>query len=162
MKAEGFIAFRVDDRMIHGIVATQWVPGLGATRAMVIDDAAAVNDTMRASMKMACPAGVALSVITHEKALENIGNHKYANQKVFCVFRSVASAYQLWQSGVEIPTLTLGDITQNSGETTVLAKTVRISPQEKAQLKQMRDGGVKIVCQFTMQENPVEVTTQLD
>lgn len=24
MKALGFIGFRVDDRMIHGIVATQW------------------------------------------------------------------------------------------------------------------------------------------
>ena len=60
MKALGFIGFRVDDRMIHGIVATQWVPNLKATRAMVIDDEASTNDIMRSSMKMATPAGVAL------------------------------------------------------------------------------------------------------
>ncbi len=101
MKALGFIGFRVDDRMIHGIVATQWVPNLKATRAMVIDDEASTNDIMRSSMKMATPAGVALSVIDHTKAVTNIGNNKYANQRVFCVFKTVEAAYELFKAGVK-------------------------------------------------------------
>ena len=149
MKALGFIGFRVDDRMIHGIVATQWVPNLKATRAMVIDDEASTNDIMRSSMKMATPAGVALSVIDHTKAVTNIGNNKYANQRVFCVFKTVEAAYELFKAGVEIPHLNLGDVTQNTGETTVLAKTVRVNPKEKEMLKEMRDAGVKITAQFT-------------
>ena len=59
----GIIHFRVDDRMLHGIVATQWVPISKATRAMVVDGPASTNDVVRASLKMACPPGVALSVI---------------------------------------------------------------------------------------------------
>ena len=35
MKALGFIGFRVDDRMIHGIVATQWVPNLKDRKSVV-------------------------------------------------------------------------------------------------------------------------------
>lgn len=162
MKALGFIGFRVDDRMIHGIVATQWVPSLNATRAMVIDDAASTNDLMRQSMKMATPAGVALSVIDHQKALTNISNNKYANQRVFCVFRTVESAYELFKAGVEIPQLNLGDITQNTGETTVLGKTVRVNAKEKAMLKEMRDAGVKITVKFSIRDDEVDVSSLLD
>ena len=111
MKALGFVGFRVDDRMVHGIVATDWIPSLNATRAMVIDDAASKNDIMKTSIKMATPGGVASSVIDHEKAVTNIANNKYANQRVFCVFRTIESAYELFKAGVEIPKLNLGNVT---------------------------------------------------
>lgn len=162
MEAKGFIGFRVDDRMIHGIVATQWVPSLHATRAMVIDDVASTNEVMRSSMKMACPAGVALSVIDHQKALTNISADKYAAQKVFCVFKTVQSAYELFKAGVTFPALNLGNVTQNSGETTVLAKTVRVNEQEKAMLKEMRDAGVKITAQFAIADPENDVSSLLD
>lgn len=162
MKALGFIGFRVDDRMIHGIVATQWLPQYHATRAMVIDDEASKNEVMRSSMKMATPAGTALSVIDHQKAVTNISNNKYANQRVFCVFKTIQSAYELFKAGIEIPQLNLGDVTQNTGETTVLAKTVRVNPEEKAMLKEMRDAGVKITAQFALADAESDVSKLLD
>ena len=70
--ATGLLHFRVDDRMLHGVVATQWVPEFKATRAMVIDEAASKSDIVRSGLKMACPAGVALSVLASAKAVENI------------------------------------------------------------------------------------------
>lgn len=144
----GILHFRVDDRMLHGIVATQWVPTSRATRAMVVDDAASTNDVVRASLKMACPPGVALSVISREKAITNIQSGKYANQRVFCVFRYIETAYDLWCAGVPMPQLNLGNVTQNTGEVTVLDKTVRISSEERDRLREMRDGGVKITVRF--------------
>lgn len=162
MKAEGFQAFRIDDRMIHGIVATSWVPHYNATRAMCIDDVACDNQIMKQSMKMGLPPGVALSVISVQKALTNIGIHKYAAQRVFCVFRTVDTAYRLFKAGVEIPEINLGDVTQNTGETTVLAKTVRVNPTEKAQLREMRDAGVKIIAQFTPRDKAEDVGNLLD
>jgi len=53
--AAGIVHFRVDDRMLHGIVATDWVPAYNATRAMVIDGPASTNDLIRSGLKMACP-----------------------------------------------------------------------------------------------------------
>ena len=70
--AAGIVHFRVDDRMLHGIVATDWVPAYNATRAMVIDGPASTNDLIRSGLKMACPGGVALSVLAPEKAAENM------------------------------------------------------------------------------------------
>lgn len=155
--AAGIVHFRVDDRMLHGIVATDWVPNYKATRAMVIDPAASKNDIMRASLKMACPAGVALSVLDTDKASANILAGNYAAQRVFCVFRYIKSAYALFKAGVEIPQLNLGNVTQNKGDTTVLDKTVRVSPEEKEMLREMRDAGTKITVRFRVSDSEVNV-----
>ena len=55
---------RIDNRLLHGVVATQWAPSTGCTRLMVI---------------------VNLSIINEETALTNFKNHKYDTQKVFIV-----------------------------------------------------------------------------
>lgn len=38
---KGFVHIRIDDRLIHGQVATRWSTGLKVNRIMVIDDAVA-------------------------------------------------------------------------------------------------------------------------
>ncbi len=160
--ANGLLHFRVDDRMLHGVVATQWVPEYKATRAMVIDEAASKSDVVRSGLKMACPAGVALSVLAPEKAIANIQTGKYNAQRVVVVFRYIASAYEVFKAGVPIPQLNLGNVTQNKGETTVLDKTVRVSPEEKQMLREMRDAGVKITTRFRLSDPEVDVGNLLD
>lgn len=44
---EGIIHIRIDDRLIHGQVATQWTNDLGATRIMAINDEVATNPTLK-------------------------------------------------------------------------------------------------------------------
>ena len=160
--ANGLSHFRVDDRMLHGVVATQWVPEYKATRAMVIDEAASKSDVVRSGLKMACPAGVALSVLAPEKAIGNIQAGKYNAQRVVVVFRYIATAYEVFKAGVPIPQLNLGNVTQNKGETTVLDKTVRVSPEEKQMLREMRDAGVKITTRFRLSDPEVDVGNLLD
>lgn len=160
--ANGLLHFRVDDRMLHGVVATQWVPEYKATRAMVIDEAASKSDVVRSGLKMACPAGVALSVLAPEKAIGNIQAGKYNAQRVVVVFRYIASAYEVFKAGVPIPQLNLGNVTQNKGETTVLDKTVRVFPEEKQMLREMRDAGVKITTRFRLSDPEVDVGNLLD
>lgn len=160
--ATGLLHFRVDDRMLHGVVATQWVPEYKATRAMVIDEAASKSDLVRSGLKMACPAGVALSVLAPEKAIANIQTGKYNTQRVVVVFRYIAAAYQVFKAGIPIPQLNLGNVTQNKGETTTLDKTVRVSPEEKQMLKEMHDAGVKITCRFRVDDPETDVGHLLD
>lgn len=157
----GIIHFRVDDRMLHGIVATRWVPHMKATRAMVVNDAASTNDVVRSSLKMACPPGVALSVISREKAINNITAGKYERQRVFTVCRYISEAYDLFKAGVPMPQLNLGNVTQNTGDTLVLDKTVRVNPEEQAQLKEMRDAGVQITVGFLPDDETKDVGSLL-
>ena len=50
---KGFVHIRIDDRLIHGQVATRWSTGLKVNRIMVIDDAVAANDNEKAILRMA-------------------------------------------------------------------------------------------------------------
>ena len=35
---------RIDNRLLHGIVASQWAPSVGAMRVMIIDDEVAGDE----------------------------------------------------------------------------------------------------------------------
>lgn len=44
MEMKGINNIRIDDRLIHGQVATMWSNKLGVTRLMVVNDNVAKND----------------------------------------------------------------------------------------------------------------------
>ena len=141
----GILDVRVDDRMVHGIVATSWIP---AARAMVVNKRASESDMTRNALKLGTPAGVNLSVLAPEKAIANILNGNYTNQRVFLVGRYIKDIYDLYKGGVKFARVNLGNVTQNVGKTTSLDKTVRVSDEELVMLREMRDAGIKITCQF--------------
>lgn len=144
----GILDVRVDDRMVHGIVATSWIPTAKATRAMVVNKRASESDMTRNALKLGTPAGVNLSVLAPEKAIANILNGNYTNQRVFLVGRYIKDIYDLYKGGVKFARVNLGNVTQNVGKTTSLDKTVRVSDEELVMLREMRDAGIKITCQF--------------
>ena len=61
---------RIDNRLLHGIIVTQWAPVSGATRVMVIDDKVAGDEVLKSTMRMARPAGMAVSIISEQTALK--------------------------------------------------------------------------------------------
>lgn len=144
----GILDVRVDDRMVHGIVATSWIPAAKATRAMVVNKRASESDMTRNALKLGTPAGVNLSVLAPEKAIANILNGNYTNQRVFLVGRYIKDIYDLYKGGVKFARVNLGNVTQNVGKTTSLDKTVRVSDEELVMLREMRDADIKITCQF--------------
>lgn len=158
----GIIDVRIDDRMIHGIVATQWIPESRATRAMVINESVSHNDMIRSTIKMATPVGVALSCISPSKAIENFKINKYVGQRVFVVGREIKDIYEIYKGGVKFKRINLGDVTQNLRPTLVLAKTVRITDEEKRMLREMRNDGIEIDCQFRTEDPITRCTSVLD
>ena len=57
------IAARIDGRLVHGQVANLWTTKLGATRIMVVDEAASKSDIDKSGLRMATPDGIRLSVL---------------------------------------------------------------------------------------------------
>lgn len=102
------VAARIDNRLLHGIVATQWTPQYRPQRVMVIDDEYANDPTKKAGMKMAKPAGTALSIITEETALANFAAGKYDDHTVFVITRTPAIVRHLVEAGQRVPQLVLG------------------------------------------------------
>lgn len=102
------IAARIDNRLLHGIVATQWVPRVKPQRVMVIDDEYAGDPTKKAGMRMAKPAGVALSIISEQTARDHFREGKYDDHTVFVIVRDPRIILQLEEDGQKVPRLTIG------------------------------------------------------
>ena len=104
----GIVLARIDNRLLHGIVATQWAGRSGAQRIMIIDDTVANNELTKASMKLARPTGMAISIITEETALNNFKAGKYNDHTVFVLVKKPETLVKLSEIGVKIPELVIG------------------------------------------------------
>ena len=132
---------RVDQRLIHGLIVNQWAPHLQVKRFMVVDDVLCNNEEIKASMRMAKPAGTGVSVISNFKA------GKYDGQRVFVLVKEPETLIRLMEGGVEIPKVDLGIIFNENGRTPV-TKFIALNEKEKADLEIIRSKGVPIVIQY--------------
>ena len=98
----GISLARLDNRLLHGIVASQWTPRSGANRVMVIDDKTANTPALKEAMKIGKPSGVSLSIINRETAYTNFKNGKYNGQKVFVICNNPQIILDLIEDGNEI------------------------------------------------------------
>ena len=122
---------RIDNRLLHGVVATQWSPETGCNRLMVIDDDVANDPQKKEMMKFGRPSGVNLSIINDETALKNFENHKYDGQKVFIVTKSPSTLLKVFKFE-SIPTV-------NVGGTVKIENGIELSSRAMASEKDLED-----------------------
>lgn len=153
------VGTRIDNRLLHGVVATNWAPQSGATRMMVIDDKTANDPTLKESMKMGRPAGMAMSIITKEKALSNFENHKYDSQKVYIVSKTPEVFLKLQEQGNDIGDLVLGGTVtpENTDGFIKASKRAYIAPEQVSIYKKLIKNGSDIKVKYTPSDTDVKL-----
>ena len=140
---------RIDNRLLHGIIVTQWAPVSGATRVMVIDDKVAGDEVLKSTMRMARPAGMAVSIISEQTALKNFAAGKYDREKVFVIAKEP-------ETGVELPSLVVGgSLVKEDG--IQLTQRAYASAENVQSYKALIARGVKVTAQFVPADKPVSV-----
>lgn len=92
------IQLRIDDRLIHGQVALVWSKELGTPGILVANDQAAVNNTVKMTLKMACPPGIKLIVKSVDGAVGVIQDPRAEKMRIFALTRNVKDALKLVKS----------------------------------------------------------------
>ena len=144
----GIVLARIDNRLLHGIVATQWAGRSGAQRIMIIDDTVANNELTKASMKLARPTGMAISIITEETALNNFKAGKYNDHTVFVLVKKPETLVKLSDIGVKIPELVIGGTVKPAeGEEAVkLSQRAYAKPDDIEAYKKLKAAGNQTLC----------------
>lgn len=153
---KGFVHIRIDDRLIHGQVATRWSTGLKVNRIMVIDDAVAANDAEKAILRMAAPAGVNTSILAFEKAVANIKNGNYEGQRVMLIVKSPVTLVKMMEAGVELLPVNIGNMSNRPG-TTQYKKSVSMTAEEKAAVDTLLSAGIKVSAQMVPDDPDVSI-----
>ena len=73
---------RVDDRLIHGQVATTWTKTLQADSIIVANDEVIHNELQIIALKLAVPAGMKVAIRSVEDAIGLLQNPKARSMKI--------------------------------------------------------------------------------
>lgn len=86
---------RIDDRLIHGQVATVWSKATDCQRIIVCDDEVAKDKIRAVLLKQLAPAGVKSHVVDLAKAVRIYHNPKYENDRCLLLFTNPTSVLYL-------------------------------------------------------------------
>lgn len=151
---------RIDERLIHGQVAMVWTNFLGCDRIMVADNEAVKDELVVAALKMACPAGVKLSILSLNKAVNNIKEGKYDGDKVFLICKSIQACKLLIDEGVDIKSFNVGNMAHQEGLTRI-KNSVSLSEQDIKDIRELLGRGIEITAQMVPNEPLVSIETLL-
>lgn len=143
---------RVDQRLIHGIVVTQWAGVTKAKRLMVIDDIVSGDEIQKQAMRMSKPAGTGMSIIDTETAIRNFKAGKYDNHNVFVIVREPETLVTLKENGIEIPKVNIGILFDGEGKKTV-KKMVSVSEKEVQDFPRLQQLGVPVTFHYVPGES---------
>lgn len=133
---------RIDNRLIHGQVATQWTNSIGANLILVANDEVASNKMRQGLMDMAAPSGVSTRYFTIEKTINVIG--KAADrQKIFIVCETPQDVLKLVEGGVPIKKVNIGNMHMAEGKRQV-ATVVCVDDDDVEAFKKLREKGIEL------------------
>ncbi len=154
------VGARIDNRLLHGIVATQWAPQSGASRVMVIDDTVAEDPVLKESMKLGRPSGMAISIISKKTALTNFKAGKYDAQKVFIVSKTPEIYLQLLKQNIQIPEIILGGTVVPEENTALkVSKRAYILEDQFDVYKEILKTGSRIFAKFVPSDKDIDLAT---
>lgn len=147
-------ATRVDFRLIHGQVATKWAKILDITKIVIIDDETAEDEFLIDLFSLAAPQGIKVVVYTKEKAAEKWKKNQFGKGRVLVLFKTVQTAYDMWNNGFKYDDLCVGQVPGGEGRR-VAYKTVNLNDQELEWLHEIQEKDVKVYCQMVPDEKPM-------
>ena len=100
MSNPNIVLTRIDNRLIHGQVITQWVSSVGANLILVANDAISKNKMRQNLMNMVVPNGMAVRFFSIQKTIDII--HKAApRQHIMIIVETPEDALRLVEGGVK-------------------------------------------------------------
>lgn len=142
------INVRIDDRLIHGQVASWWSTKLNIQRIIVANNKVATNETQKMALKMSVPSNCFSSMISIETASSNLKENKYGDQRIMLIANCPQDLQKIINLGVTLNEINVGNLS-NRNNTTKVTNSIYISKEEYLAFKEISKLGVVIVNQMT-------------
>ena len=134
---------RIDDRLIHGQVATIWSKVTGCERIIVCDDDVAADSFRSTLLKQVAPPGIKSSVVDVEKAVRVYNNPKYENDKCLLLFTNPTSVLQMVEAGVDIKSVNIGGMSFKEGKHQITG-AVSVDDKDIEAFKKLNERGIEL------------------
>ncbi|MBZ1511057.1 PTS sugar transporter subunit IIB [Leuconostoc mesenteroides] len=133
---------RLDTRLLHGQVATAWIPDSKANRIIVVSDAVAKDELRKSLIQQAAPNNVRANIVPISKMIEVAKDDRFGGVDAFLLFETVEDVLTAVEGGVPIKSLNVGSMAHSEGKTMV-NKVLSMDKNDVAAFEKLRDLGVE-------------------
>ncbi|ALB70339.1 PTS mannose transporter subunit IIAB [Cronobacter muytjensii] len=134
---------RIDDRLIHGQVATRWTKETNVTRIIVVSDEVAADNVRKTLLTQVAPPGVTAHVVDVAKMIRVYNNPKYAGERVMLLFTNPTDVERLVEGGVRITSVNIGGMAYRQGKTQV-NNAVSVDEKDIEAFKKLNARGIEL------------------
>ncbi|MGP1955606.1 MAG: PTS mannose transporter subunit IIAB [Arsenophonus sp. NC-PY1-MAG3] len=139
-----FIALaRIDDRLIHGQVATRWTKETRVKLIIVVSDEVAKDHVRSTLLKQVAPPGVTAHVVDVEKCIRVYNNPKYAGERVMLLFTNPTDVLHVVEGGVKIESVNIGGMAYRDGKTQI-NNAISIDNEDIDAFNQLSKRGIEL------------------
>ena len=134
---------RIDDRLIHGQVATIWSRQTGCQRIIVCNDDVANNEIRKTLLVLGAPSGIKAHVLSVDKAVRVYNDHKDIDDKVLLLFTNPEDVLRMVDQGVDIKSVNIGGMSFKVGKKQI-TNAVSVDNKDIEAFKKLNDKGIEL------------------
>ncbi|WP_416260142.1 PTS mannose transporter subunit IIAB [Gibbsiella quercinecans] len=147
---------RIDDRLIHGQVATRWTKETNVSRIIVISDEVAADHVRKTLLTQVAPPGVTAHVVDVAKMIRVWNNPKYAGERVMLLFTNPTDVCRVVDAGVAIKSVNIGGMAFRQGKTQV-NNAVSVDEKDIEAFKKLNDLGIELEVRKVSSDNQLKM-----
>ncbi|MDK8240249.1 mannose/fructose/sorbose PTS transporter subunit IIA [Gemella morbillorum] len=151
-----FVLARIDTRLLHGQVATNWTKATQPNRIIVVSDTVSKDELRKKLIEQAAPPGVRAHVIPLNKLVEVYNDPRFGDTKALLLFETPQDALAVIEKGVEIPELNVGSMAHSVGKVQI-NNVLSVDQDDVETYKKLRDLGVKFDVRKVSNDSPSDL-----
>ncbi|CAD6510904.1 PTS mannose transporter subunit IIAB [Candidatus Profftia tarda] len=147
---------RIDDRLIHGQVATCWTKEARVSRIIVVSNEVSADNTRSTLLKQVAPPGITAHIVNIEKMIRVYSNPDYVHDRVMLLFTNPTDVVRLVESGIRITSINIGGMAFRHGKIQI---TTAVSVDEKdiIAFKKLDSYGIELEIRKVPNESPLKM-----
>ncbi|MSE15321.1 PTS mannose transporter subunit IIAB [Pantoea agglomerans] len=134
---------RIDDRLIHGQVATRWTKETNVQRIIVVSDEVANDHVRKTLLTQVAPPGVTAHVVDVDKMVRVWNNPKYGQDRVMLLFTNPTDVLRVVEQGVDIKTVNIGGMAFRQGKNQV-NNAVSVDEKDIAAFRKLNERNIEL------------------
>ncbi|OOS00747.1 PTS mannose transporter subunit IIAB [Haemophilus paracuniculus] len=134
---------RIDDRLIHGQVATRWTKESRVSRIVVVNDDVAKDSVRSTMLKSVAPPGVTAHVVDVEKMIRVYNNPEYAGERMMLLFTNPTDVVRLSDAGVNFKSINIGGMAYKDGKK-MITSAVSVDEKDITAFKALDAKGIEL------------------
>lgn len=151
-----FVLARIDTRLLHGQVATNWTKATNPNRIIVVSDSVSKDDLRKKLIEQAAPPGVRAHVIPLDKLVQVYNDPRFGDTKALLLFENPQDTLAVIEKGVEIPELNIGSMAHSVGKVQI-NNVLSVDQADVDTYKKLRDLGVKFDVRKVSGDSPSDL-----